>query len=57
MKYEISYQVRNIIVQSFSGFIAGSGIPVRDMAARKALAARSERAVRSGMPQARQSDH
>ncbi|MEM7599498.1 MAG: lysophospholipid acyltransferase family protein [Pseudomonadota bacterium] len=32
-------------------------IPVRDMADRKALAARSERAVRSGMPQARQSDH
>ncbi|MEO0751375.1 MAG: SPFH domain-containing protein [Pseudomonadota bacterium] len=30
---EISYQVRNIIVQSFSRIIAGSGIPVLDMAA------------------------
>ncbi|HCQ67573.1 MAG TPA: antifreeze protein [Rhodobacteraceae bacterium] len=30
---EISYQVRNIIVQSFSRIVAGSGIPVLDMAA------------------------
>jgi membrane protease subunit (stomatin/prohibitin family) len=30
---EISYQIRNIIVQSFSRIIAGSGIPVLDMAA------------------------
>src|SRR6056297_3027652 len=30
---EISYQIRNIIVQSFSRVIAGSGIPVLDMAA------------------------
>ncbi|MEQ9214283.1 MAG: SPFH domain-containing protein [Marinovum algicola] len=33
---EISYQVRNIIVQSFSRIIAGSGIPVLDMAANTA---------------------
>jgi len=30
---EISYQIRNIIVQEFSRVIAGSGIPVLDMAA------------------------
>ncbi len=30
---EISYQIRNIIVQSFSRIIAGAGIPVLDMAA------------------------
>ncbi len=30
---EISYQIRNIIVQEFSRLIAGSGIPVLDMAA------------------------
>jgi membrane protease subunit (stomatin/prohibitin family) len=30
---EISFQVRNIIVQAFSRIIAGSGIPVLDMAA------------------------
>ena len=30
---EISYQIRNIIVQEFSRIIAGSGIPVLDMAA------------------------
>ena len=30
---EISYQIRNIIVQAFSRLIAGSGIPVLDMAA------------------------
>ena len=30
---EISYQVRNIIVQSFSRIVASSGIPVLDMAA------------------------
>ncbi len=30
---EISYQIRNIIVQQFSRGIAGSGIPVLDMAA------------------------
>jgi membrane protease subunit (stomatin/prohibitin family) len=30
---EISFQIRNIIVQSFSRIIAGSGIPVLDMAA------------------------
>ena len=30
---EISYQVRNIIVQSFSRIVAGVGIPVLDMAA------------------------
>lgn len=30
---EISYQIRNIIVQEFSRTIAGSGIPVLDMAA------------------------
>ena len=33
---EISFQVRNIIVQSFSRIIAGSGIPVLDMAANTA---------------------
>jgi len=33
---EISYQVRNIIVQSFSRIIAGAGIPVLDMAANTA---------------------
>ncbi|WP_146346836.1 SPFH domain-containing protein [Falsiphaeobacter marinintestinus] len=33
---EISYQVRNIIVQEFSRIIAGSGIPVLDMAANTA---------------------
>src|SRR6056297_193333 len=33
---EISYQIRNIIVQSFSRIIAGSGIPVLDMAANTA---------------------
>ncbi len=33
---EISYQVRNIIVQEFSRVIAGSGIPVLDMAANTA---------------------
>ncbi|MEQ9676192.1 MAG: GYF domain-containing protein, partial [Roseovarius indicus] len=32
----ISYQIRNIIVQSFSRIIAGSGIPVLDMAANTA---------------------
>ena len=30
---EISYQIRNIIVQEFSRVIASSGIPVLDMAA------------------------
>jgi membrane protease subunit (stomatin/prohibitin family) len=30
---EISFQLRNIIVQEFSRMIAGSGIPVLDMAA------------------------
>ena len=30
---EISFQIRNIIVQEFSRLIAGSGIPVLDMAA------------------------
>ena len=30
---EISFQIRNVIVQSFSRIIAGSGIPVLDMAA------------------------
>ena len=30
---EISYQIRNIIVQSFSRIIAGAGIPVLDMTA------------------------
>lgn len=33
---EISYQIRNVIVQSFSRIIAGSGIPVLDMAANTA---------------------
>ena len=33
---EISYQIRNIIVQAFSRIIAGSGIPVLDMAANTA---------------------
>ena len=33
---EISYQVRNIIVQEFSRVVAGSGIPVLDMAANTA---------------------
>jgi len=33
---EISYQIRNIIVQEFSRIIAGSGIPVLDMAANTA---------------------
>ena len=33
---EISFQIRNIIVQEFSGVIAGSGIPVLDMAANTA---------------------
>ncbi len=33
---EISYQIRNIIVQEFSRVIAGSGIPVLDMAANTA---------------------
>ena len=33
---EISYQVRNIIVQSFSRIIASAGIPVLDMAANTA---------------------
>lgn len=33
---EISYQIRNIIVQEFSRTIAGSGIPVLDMAANTA---------------------
>lgn len=33
---EISYQVRNIIVQAFSRIISGSGIPVLDMAANTA---------------------
>ena len=33
---EISYQIRNIIVQEFSRSIAGSGIPVLDMAANTA---------------------
>ncbi len=33
---EISYQLRNIIVQEFSRTIAGSGIPVLDMAANTA---------------------
>ncbi|TNF19573.1 MAG: SPFH domain-containing protein [Rhodobacteraceae bacterium] len=33
---EISYQIRNIIVQAFSRVIAGSGIPVLDMAANTA---------------------
>ena len=30
---EISYQIRNIIVQSFSQVVSSSGIPVLDMAA------------------------
>ncbi len=30
---EITFQIRNIIVQEFSRAIAGSGIPVLDMAA------------------------
>ncbi|QGX98858.1 SPFH domain-containing protein [Roseovarius faecimaris] len=47
---EISFQVRNIIVQSFSRIIAGSGIPVLDMAANtadlgKLVAAELTRAV------------
>lgn len=33
---EISYQIRNIIVQAYSRIIAGSGIPVLDMAANTA---------------------
>ncbi len=33
---EISFQIRNIIVQEFSRMIAGSGIPVLDMAANTA---------------------
>ncbi|MEM7076094.1 MAG: SPFH domain-containing protein [Pseudomonadota bacterium] len=33
---EISFQIRNIIVQAFSRIIAGSGIPVLDMAANTA---------------------
>ncbi|MBE1283074.1 MAG: DUF4339 domain-containing protein [Rhodobacteraceae bacterium] len=33
---EISFQVRNIIVQEFSRIVAGSGIPVLDMAANTA---------------------
>jgi membrane protease subunit (stomatin/prohibitin family) len=33
---EISYQIRNIIVQDFSRVIASSGIPVLDMAANTA---------------------
>ena len=33
---EISYQIRNIIVQEFSRAVAGSGIPVLDMAANTA---------------------
>ncbi|MDF3605707.1 SPFH domain-containing protein [Paracoccus sp. DMF-8] len=33
---EISYQLRNVIVQEFSRMIAGSGIPVLDMAANTA---------------------
>ncbi|NRA99790.1 MAG: SPFH domain-containing protein [Rhodobacteraceae bacterium] len=33
---EISFQIRNIIVQEFSRIIAGSGIPVLDMAANTA---------------------
>lgn len=33
---EISFQIRNIIVQKFSRMIAGSGIPVLDMAANTA---------------------
>ena len=33
---EISYQIRNIIVQAFSRIVAGSGIPVLDMAANTA---------------------
>lgn len=33
---EISYQIRNIIVQEFSRVVAGSGIPVLDMAANTA---------------------
>ncbi len=33
---EISFQIRNIIVQSFSRVIAGAGIPVLDMAANTA---------------------
>ncbi|OED49698.1 SPFH domain-containing protein [Leisingera sp. S232] len=33
---EISYQIRNIIVQEFSRVLAGSGIPVLDMAANTA---------------------
>ncbi len=33
---EISYQIRNIIVQEFSRVISGSGIPVLDMAANTA---------------------
>jgi len=33
---EISFQVRNIIVQEFSRLVAGSGIPVLDMAANTA---------------------
>ncbi|SLN59026.1 SPFH domain / Band 7 family protein [Aquimixticola soesokkakensis] len=33
---EISFQIRNIIVQAFSRIVAGSGIPVLDMAANTA---------------------
>ncbi|WP_264210292.1 SPFH domain-containing protein [Leisingera thetidis] len=33
---EISYQIRNVIVQEFSRVVAGSGIPVLDMAANTA---------------------
>ncbi|MDC0738639.1 SPFH domain-containing protein [Cognatishimia sp. SS12] len=33
---EISYQIRNVIVQAFSRVIAGAGIPVLDMAANTA---------------------
>ena len=33
---EISFQIRNVIVQAFSRIIAGSGIPVLDMAANTA---------------------
>ena len=33
---EISYQIRNIIVQAFNRIVAGSGIPVIDMAANTA---------------------
>ncbi|QBX99732.1 SPFH domain-containing protein [Rhodophyticola sp. CCM32] len=32
-KDEVSFQIRNIIVQQFSSVVAGSGIPVLDMAA------------------------